>query len=151
MKSGLPIETIDALPKVDAEFISAEKLLALLQTATDNDCRDQSNRPLVTLLDVRTENQLPLRAATSASTTHIKTLCPKVCCLLDHLQLPEVRDKIPKTGLVVIITETGNRDHFAIQYLSRYGYRNLKGLLFGMRGWIKQDYPIETVPLPEKP
>jgi rhodanese-related sulfurtransferase len=143
-KSGLPIETIDTLPKINPVLITAEELLALLQAAKENDCRDSSNQPVVTLLDLRTENHLPPEAGTSPMIAHIKTSCPKVLCLLDQLQLPEVRDKIPKTGLVVTVTETGNRDQFAIQYLSKYGYNNLQGLIFGIRGWIKEDYPIET-------
>ncbi len=143
-KSGLPIQTIDALPKIEHVMITGEELLALLQSAKGNECRDPSNQPLVTLLDLRTENHLPPEAGTSPMITHIKTSCPKVICLLDQLQLPEVRDKIPKAGLVVTITETGNRDQFAIQYLSKYGYNNLKGLIFGIRGWIKENYPIET-------
>lgn len=32
-KSGLPIETIEALPKKETRFITAEELLALLQSA----------------------------------------------------------------------------------------------------------------------
>jgi rhodanese-related sulfurtransferase len=129
---------------MDSRFITAEELLALLQSAKDNDCRGPSNHPLVTLLDMRTENHLPPESGTSEHITHIKTSCPRVFSLLDQLRLREVRDKIPKRGLVVTVTETGNRDQFAIQYLSKHGYGNLKGLMFGMRGWIKEDYPIET-------
>lgn len=129
---------------MESKFITAEELLALMQAAKDNNCLDPSNHPLVTFLDLRTENHLPPESGMGASIAQIKTSCPKVFCLLDQLQLPEVRDKIPKTGLVVTITETGNRDRFAIEYLSKYGYENLKGLMFGMRGWIKEDYPIET-------
>ena len=41
------------------------------------------------------------------------------------------------------MTETGNRDMFVMKYLYRYGYTNIKGLEFGMRGWIKSNYPVE--------
>jgi rhodanese-related sulfurtransferase len=150
-KAGLPIETIDALPKMKTRLITAEELLALLQSAKDNHCRDASNRPLVTLLDLRTENHLPPEPGASTSITHIKTSCPRIFSLLDRLQQSEIRKKIPKTGLVVTVTETGNRDRFAIQYLSENGYGNIKGLMFGMRGWIKEDYPIETASPQMKP
>lgn len=136
---------------MDLRLITAEELLALLQTAKDNGCRDPSNQPLVTLLDLRTENHLTPESGRATSITHIRTSCPRVLCLLDQLQRPEVRDKIPKTGLVVTVTETGNRDQFAIQYLSKYGYDNLKGLMFGMRGWIKENFPIETSSQQVKP
>lgn len=129
---------------MDSKLITAEELLALLQSAKANDCRDPSNQPLVIILDLRTENHLSPEPGASTSIPRIKTSCPRVLSLLDQLQQPEVRNKIPKTGLVVTITETGNRDQFAIQYLSKYGYDNLKGLMFGMRAWIKEDYPIET-------
>jgi rhodanese-related sulfurtransferase len=132
------------LPKLKARLITAEELLARLQSVEKNGCRDASNRPKVTLLDLRTENHLPPDSGASPSIVHIKTSCPRVICLLDQLQRVEVRKKIPKTGWVITVTETGNRDRFAIQYLSKYGYDNLMGLMFGMRGWIKEDYPVET-------
>jgi rhodanese-related sulfurtransferase len=136
---------------MESRLITAEELLALLQSAKEGDCRDASNHPLVTLLDLRTENHLPPDSGTSPSITHIKTSCPRVFSLLDQLQLSDIRDKIPKTGLVVTVTETGNRDQFAIQYLSKHGYHNLKGLMFGMRGWIKENYPIESSSRQVKP
>ena len=139
------------MPKVEARLITAEELLALLESAKKNDCHDSSNHPQVTLLDLRTENHLPAEAGTMMTIPHIKTSCPRIFSLLDQLQLPEVRDKIPRTGLVVTVTETGNRDQFAIQYLSKYGYDNLKVLMFGMRGWIKEDYPIDTASPQVKP
>jgi rhodanese-related sulfurtransferase len=139
------------LPKLDVKHLTAEELLAQLQSANESDCRDPSSHPLVTLLDLRTENHVPPDPGAPSPITHIKTSCPRIFSLLDQLQLPEVRDKIPKSGLVVTVTETGNRDQFAIQYLSKYGYTNIKGLLFGMRGWIKEDYPIETSSQKMKP
>jgi rhodanese-related sulfurtransferase len=136
---------------MDSRLITTEELLALLQSAKDNNCRNSSNQPLVTILDLRTENLLPPEPGTSTSIPHIKTSCPEVIALLDQLQQPGIRNKIPKTGMVVTVTETGNRDQFAIQYLFKHGYDNLKGLMFGMRGWIKEDYPIETSSRQAKP
>jgi len=74
---------------------------------------------------------------------YIKTSCSTVHCLLDNLQDPEVRSRIPRQGLVVIFSETGNRDWAAMRYLSKWGYTNIVGLQFGMRGWIKSGYPVE--------
>jgi hypothetical protein len=37
--------------------------------------------------------------------------------------------------------ETGNRDIFAMKFMYKYGYTNIVGLNFGMRGWIKPGYP----------
>lgn len=99
----------------------------------------RNGEPLLVILDLRTETQLKPRRPLPI----IKVQCPIVFCLLDDLIKPEIRRQIPTDRLVVTVTETGNRDKFAMQYLSRFGYRNIKGLLFGMRGWIKQDYPVE--------
>jgi rhodanese-related sulfurtransferase len=117
-----------------------DELMVLLQKAESQNCEGKSGQPIVTLLDLRTENRLP----TVEPVSLIRTKCPTVFCLLDDLQKPAVRESIPKQGLVVTVTETGNRDNFAIQYLSKHGYTNLQGLLYGMRGWLKANYPITT-------
>lgn len=106
---------------------------------------------MVTLVDLRTEHYLDADALKHATITDIKTPCPTVFCLLDELQDLKTRNKIPTTGLVVTVTETGNRDTFAIQYLSKFGYTNLKGLMFGMRSWIKKAYPVKTGSFVERP
>lgn len=94
----------------------------------------------MTLVDLRTEHHVQAGPALAV----IKTPCPTVFCLMDDLRKPAVRDQIPRSGMVVTLTETGNRDKFAMQYLAKYGYTNVTGLLFGMRGWIKAGYPIDT-------
>jgi len=76
------------------------------------------------------------------SIAYIKTNCKTIHCLLDDFQKPEVRKQIPKKGLVVVISETGNRDWAVIRYLSKWGYTNIVGLQFGMREWIKSGYPV---------
>ncbi len=96
-------------------------------------CRDSAGNPVLAILDLRTENHLK----TDRPVPTIETSCPIIVALLDDLQNPKVRNKIPKDCPVVTITETGNRDKFAIQYLSEFGHDNISGLLFGMRGWIK--------------
>jgi rhodanese-related sulfurtransferase len=131
-------------------FISGEEVLSALQSAESRGCRGEGQAP-VTLLDLRTEHHLNDDALVRSTITDIKTPCPIVSCLLDELQNPRIRRQIPKSGLVVIVTETGNRDAYAIQYLSKFGYTNLMGLRFGMRGWIKKDYPVVTRSLSEKP
>lgn len=151
MKSGLPIKTVEPLPDVKARFISVEDLLSALQSAEGQGCGDDGDQAQVTLLDMRTEHHLREHALVPSTISDIKTSCPIVSCLLDELQDPRIRRQIPQSGLVVTVTETGNRDAFAIQYLSKFGYANLKILRFGMRGWIKKGYPVETRSLAEKP
>lgn len=136
---------------MEARFITVDELLALLQSAEHRHCRDANGRPLLTLLDLRTEHHLDAGNKIPPTVVDIKTKCPTVFCLLDELQDPRIRGKIPKPGLVVTITETGNRDTFAIRFLSKFGYTNLKGLMFGMRGWIKKDFPVETRSPAERP
>ncbi|WDP88404.1 MAG: hypothetical protein HUN04_01035 [Desulfobacter sp.] len=51
-------------------------------------------------------------------------------------------ESLPRFGMLVTITETGNRDSFAIRHLSRFGITNIAGLKFGMRDWIKKRFPI---------
>lgn len=125
---------------MEAHFLTSEELLSKLSRTRRNDNGNEdknNNPPVITLLDLRTEHHLqgverPLI---------IKTEIPIRYYLLDDLQKYRIRAEIPKTGTVVTITETGNRDTFAIRYLRKYGYKNVYGLLFGMRGWIKAGYP----------
>lgn len=139
IKAGHPIESRKPLPDYEGIFIPASELMAVLEKAEDNGCRDSQNHPLLTILDLRTENFLESGSDLPA----IKTRCKTITCLLDDLTREEIRSQIPHDGLVVTLTETGNRDQFAMKYLYRHGFRNIRGLEFGMRGWIKLDYPME--------
>ena len=150
-KSGLPVKSIDPLPDVETRFIDVEEFLPIMQSAESQNCKDENGQPLLTLLDLRTERHIDTDDTASSTVTEIKTTCPTIFCLLDELQNPQVRQQIPKQGLVVTITETGNRDKYAAQFMSKFGYTNLKGLRFGMRGWIKKDYPVKTRSLTERP
>ena len=142
MKSGHRIATVQPLPDVTAEFVTAQALYAMI--CHDAGGQNGDGHPRVTLLDLRTENLLGSETSGGSRTVvKIKTARPIVYAFFDDLQRPDVRDRIPKDGLVVVVTETGNRDQFAIQYLSAFGYTNIKGLQFGMRGWIKEGLPIE--------
>jgi len=121
--------------------MTTDTLLEKIREVEKAGCSDKKGRSLLTLLDLRTENFLK----TENPIPHIKYSCKTITCLLDDLRDPKVRSEIPLKGLVVTVTETGNRDTFAIAYLHTFGYRNLKGLRFGMRDWIKKNYPVETV------
>lgn len=139
MKSEFKIDTLELLPEYKSQYLTAEEVLSKL-IPSNNTCKNEAGNPNVTLLDLRTEHHLkdvkrPLI---------IKSDCLTIFCLLDDLQKDEVRKQIPKKSLVVTVTETGNRDKFALQYLSKYGYENIYGLLFGMRGWIKAGYQTEA-------
>lgn len=74
---------------------------------------------------------------------YIKTNCQTFHCLLDDFQKPDLRKRIPRKGAVIVISETGNRDWAAMRFLSQWGYTNIAGLQFGIRGWIKSGYPVE--------
>jgi len=133
----LPLTRISPLPSYSGRFITTDELHQRIESLNTGGCRSDSGDNVLTLLDLRTENHFSLKTPVP----QIKSSCPTLFFLLDDLQKPEVRNQIPMTGDVVIITETGNRDQFAMQYLSQFGYRHLSGLLYGMRGWIKAGYP----------
>jgi rhodanese-related sulfurtransferase len=101
-------------------------------------CLDSLGRPAITILDLRTENFLQIDTPLPA----IKTECQIIRMLFDNLSEQEKRNLIPQNSLVVSVSETGNRDAAAIRYLSQYGFSNIVGLRFGMRDWIKRDYPV---------
>jgi rhodanese-related sulfurtransferase len=100
---------------------------------------DENNDAIITFVDYRTQNFLK-REKPLAS---IKSECKLIKCLLDDLKNPARRDQIPKERLVVLVSETGNRDTVVMQYLYKYGYTNIVGLRTGMRGWLKLNYPVE--------
>lgn len=137
-KSGLPTESIEPLPQYAYETISSEELHAIMQTNAR--CRDAQGKPLATILDLRTENAL---GESAEELQRIQTACPVITLLLDDLRSEAAHARVPKNGLVVTVSETGNRDEFVARYLSQFGYTNLKGLEFGMRGWLKNKFAIE--------
>lgn len=138
-KAGYAIETLDPLPEYEGAYMEAQELLALIARADSQDCKDKQGNPLFTILDYRTElvhnagEELPV----------ISTKCPQIVMLLDDFADPVKREKIPRTGMVILVCETGNRDPFAMRYLHSLGYDNIVGLRFGMRAWIKVGYPVE--------
>jgi rhodanese-related sulfurtransferase len=138
--AGHKIESTKPLPKYEGMFITEDELLRAIASADKNDCKDLQNQPLLTILDLRTDNYLEA----DQPVPDIRTRCKTIKCLLDDLINPDFRKQLPREGLVVTLTETGNRDIFAMRYLYQYGYKNIKGLDFGIRGWIKLNYPVET-------
>jgi rhodanese-related sulfurtransferase len=139
-KSGLALEAIHPLPDIDAAFIAADTLKQTIEDTQARGCIDSHGEPLVTILDFRNENFLN----PDSHPPRILSTCQTQTLLLDDLRNPDVRSSIPRHGLIVTITETGNRDAYVMRYLSQFGFSNVKGLQFGMRSWIKLGYPTET-------
>jgi rhodanese-related sulfurtransferase len=116
-----------------------EGLFKKIKKADPHNCTTANNEAIVTIVDYRVQNFLKTKKPVAS----IKTNCPLIKCLLDDLRNPAVRNKIPRQGLVVLISETGNRDTVAMKYLHKYSYTNIVGLRTGMRGWLKLNYPVE--------
>ena len=123
-------------------MLDPELLLEKLVQSEPSQCLDQNGHPMLTILDYRTENFLK----SDRPIPSIKTRCKTIQCLLDDLVNPQVRSMIPREeGLVVVVSETGNRDWAIMSYLHKWGHANVIGLKFGMRGWIKLGYPIDIL------
>jgi rhodanese-related sulfurtransferase len=149
-KSGHSLESIQRLPDYKYSFIGVEELFQRLSAPSA--CKDADGKPALTILDLRTEYHLATDELEAGQPlVLLATDCPVIYCLLDELQRPEVRELIPRQGTVVVITETGNRDQFVMQYLSAYGFSNIRGLEFGMRSWIKAGYPTQTLDPAQRP
>ena len=104
---------------------------------------------MITLLDFRDLGAQ--KQKTGEDRYRIKTSCPTLTFHLDDLIDNEpLRSSIPKKQMVVSISETGNRDLFLQRYLSGYGYTNILSLEYGMRAWLKADYPFEKLPVPSE-
>lgn len=92
---------------------------------------------MLTILDFRNTNHL----SDTVPPLKIDTHCPIRFYVLDDVLNEGVRNELPEEGMVITLTETGNRDEFVIRYLSQFGITHLKALKFGMRGWVKERYP----------
>ena len=138
-KSGLALEAARPLPEAGVQFIAADRLRQRLEASRENGCTTADGTARVTILDFRNENRLD----PGHRPPRIRSDCPTRALLLDDLQDPGIRSSIPKHGWVVTISETGNRDAYAMRYLSQFGFTNIRGLQFGMRSWIKLGYPTE--------
>ncbi len=139
-KNGFALSAIQPLPEVTPQFWSADQLFARINLEDPRRCLAEDGRQALLILDFRNENSL----SPDAPPPRIQTRCNTMQLQLDDLRHAVVRRRIPNRGTVVTVTETGNRDVFVMRYLSAFGYSNIKGLRYGMRGWLKQGYPIET-------
>ncbi len=138
-KSGFELERRAPLPQIPVDFVDTDFFYGTLQKNNSVKCLDDEGKPLLTLLDFRNGNHIQ----SEKKPPQIPTSCPTQQLLLDDLLDEQNRMSIPDTHMVITITETGNRDEFAIRFLTQFGYTNIKGLRFGMRGWLKQRYPIK--------
>ena len=143
IKSGNPIVSMDPLPEATTSFIGIKELLGMIISADKKNCVDDDGHPILTLVDLRT-SQNP--SAKGGDRYKIKTKCQTITALLDDfVDNDRLIQSLPKKGVVVSVTETGNRDAFLIRYLSKFDRTNILGLKYGMRSWLKADYPVETV------
>ncbi|MBC8318680.1 MAG: hypothetical protein H8E41_12315 [Desulfobulbaceae bacterium] len=142
--SGLPVESIDPLPAYNGTFISAAELREKIAETDAGGCVDKAGNPLLTIIDFR--SSLIVSEKKGGDKYRIQTNCRTITTVLDDfIDNPTLINSVPKTGMVVTICETGNRDLYLMRYLSKFGYSNIKGLQFGMRAWLKADYPVEKI------
>ncbi|SHO50258.1 rhodanese-like domain-containing protein [Desulfopila aestuarii] len=139
--AGLPVVSDEKLPEYKTIFLSAEDVKQRMGVAEKSGCLSENGLPLLTLLDLRTE-RVPEGAEAPLV---IRSSCQTVSGFLDDLQRDDFRKKIPVDSPIIVITETGNRDEYAARYLHKYGYNQVFGLQYGMRGWIKADYPTVSL------
>jgi rhodanese-related sulfurtransferase len=142
IKSGNQVESIDPLPDTKVDFMDSEELLTIIGKADKENCLDRNGHPLLTLIDLRLIQDPSTRKG--ADKYRIKTQCWTITALLDDfIDNTQLIQAIPKEGITVSVSETGNRDVFLIRYLSKFGRTNIHGLKYGMRNWMKADYPVE--------
>jgi len=143
IKSGNPTESIEALPETTVHLIDVDQLRMLLSEADKTNCVDKKGKPLLTLIDFRAAKSHSVKKG--ADKYRIPTKCLTLSALLDEfIGNNSLIKSIPAEGITVSISETGNRDTFLIRYLSKYCRHDIRGLKYGMRGWIKAGYPVET-------
>lgn len=144
-KAGHKTISTAPLPPSTVEFIDVDTLHSYLLEAESNNCVDSSGKPLLTIVDFRISH--PLQELRGADRYRIRTSCQTIKAQLDDfLNNKELVNTLPDSGQVISISETGNRDHFLIRYLSQFNKTNIKGLKYGMRSWLKAGYPSEIIP-----
>ena len=114
-KSGYLLEKKESLPDTPVTFIEAGALHDLLGQFDRQNCLGDDDQPLLSLIDLRNGNHFP----DQDPLPYIATACPTFQWLLDDIIKEEMRARIPKSGIVITVTETGNRDEFAIRYLAK--------------------------------
>lgn len=144
IKSGNPVESIEPLPETPVHFIDVDQLRRLLSEADKTNCMDTKGKPLLTLIDFRASRSHSVQKG--ADRYQIATQCRTISALLDDFIVnSSLIESIPEAGITISISETGNRDTFLIRYLAKYGRLDVQGLKYGMRGWMKADYPVEKI------
>lgn len=143
-KSGNVTESLEPLPQAGVHFINGKELNIALAEANERNCTDIDGTPLITLIDLRAfQKHSPKRGADKYK---IKTNCQTIPVSLDDFSHnPQVLQSLPQNGAIVSISETGNRDTFFIRYLSQFNINNIRGLKYGMRNWLKANYPVERI------
>ena len=144
IKSGHITESIEPLPEIQIHFIDVEELMTALAEADERNCIDNDGNPLITLLDFRVTEGLSQKMG--ADKHKIKTNCQTISAPLDDFSNnTQLIQSIPEKGLIVSVCETGNRDVFLIRYLSKFDIFNIRSLKYGMRSWLKANYPVERI------
>jgi len=144
MKSGNITESIEPLPEMQVHFIDVNELMLALVEANERNCTDNDGSPLITLIDFRVSQGRSQKKG--ADKYKIKTNCQTISATLDDFSNnSQLIQSLPQKGLIVSISETGNRDTFLIRYLSKFGINNIRGLKYGMRNWLKANYPVERI------
>jgi rhodanese-related sulfurtransferase len=135
--SGFTTETIESLPECETKTVTAQELYSYILSAEENGCNQANGKPAFTLLDIRTNPGIESKSTSVV----IPNRCETVMGSLDDLQDESFRKRLPIDSPIFVVTETGNRDVFAIRYLHIFGYSNVTGLKFGFRGWIMDNFP----------
>ena len=145
IKAGHKTVSVAPLPRAAVHFIDVDSLHSHLLEAEANNCVDNNGEPLLTIVDFRMSHTLQKQM--SGDKYQIKTSCQLIKAQLDDfLDNMDLINTLPDSGQIISISETGNRDHFLIQYLAQFNKTNIKGLKYGMRNWLKAGYPSELIP-----
>jgi len=144
IKAGNSVESINPLPDTKINAIAVDELVAILTEADITNCVDADGHPILTLIDFRTPPNDSHKKG--ADKYQIKTKCKTIKAALDDfIDNKALIESIPDHGLTITVCETGNRDEFLIRYLSQFGKTKIMRLKYGLRNWLKANYPVEEV------
>jgi len=120
LKAGYPTTTIEKLPKVKINKISAQKLKEMIDSGTD-----------LAIVDIRPAYELAKNSIDAE----------KVNANLS--QLTGIVDSLPKDKKLVIVDLNGKRGGVAYRYFSMKGLSDLALLDGGMQKWLKSGLPVK--------
>ncbi|MCK4622423.1 MAG: hypothetical protein KAT62_09450 [Desulfuromonadales bacterium] len=120
LKAGHPTTTIEKLPKVKINKISAKKLKEMIDSGAD-----------LVIVDIRPEYEL---AKNSIDAEKINA---------NLTQLSSVVDALPKDKKLIIVDLNGKRGGVAYRYFSMKGCSDLALLDGGMQKWLKSGLPVK--------